>query len=758
MWSVMAMVTFVKEVFGARAEEFLNRYSLAGRIGGLAFGPIVALVIFLIYTSYGAYKDYQQNVQIERLAEISKLVGNAIHETQKERGLSAAFIGAEGSEKTENLLREQWVLTDQSIEKLSQALSGDLDAYGASFVTTADAAIDALGEYQEVRDFVLNVDFRAFKREVERREALLYVERTALTPLVPLSEEAGARYMTLEGDLAALVDQMLGLASSAEMSAKLSSLSALLKVKEMSANERALVVTAFSDGLFTPESYSEFLRLKGAQDTFLTVFYSTATTANKEAYENTVTGDAIIDAEDVRIFITDMEGGDMTGSGYTGLEWYDMSTRKINLIKSVEDIITANIVADANDKAMAAFTKVLIFGIVAIVVALLAVFVFIVSKSISRPLALMNETMLSLADGDLDVEVPCLSYGSEVGQMASAVDSFKQGQIERLRLEAEAKEAEKVTRRREEEQRLESEKAKQAEQQRELEAARRREARAEKLESRIAEFDQSILQKMRSFNTAITEMEEAAVTLSDTAKQTEAQSVAAASGASEASQNVQTVAAASEEMASTVAGINEQMNHSTQITGQAMDTIDSTAQIAIELQSSSQNIGNVIDLINEIAEQTNLLALNATIEAARAGDAGKGFAVVASEVKELSNQTSSATNDISEHIKRLQEISKNVVTSVEKTREALKENSEVAINVTGAVEQQALATQEISQNIQQVASGTADASGQITQVQGGAATVLRSSEQVQVSSASLAGDSEELKSTIEGFLSDIREI
>ncbi|MBQ0720449.1 MAG: nitrate- and nitrite sensing domain-containing protein [Gammaproteobacteria bacterium] len=752
------MLGSLKNIFGAGAEEFLNRYSLAGRIGGLAFAPILALVMFLVFNSYGAYQDYQQNVRIERLAEISKLVGNAIHETQKERGLSAAFIGKEGSEDTVKFLKEQWLVTDDSVGNLSAALNNDLSAYGDSFVTTADAAREALGRFKETRDFVLNIDFRAFNREVSRREALLYVERNVLTPLVPLADNAGVRFASIESDLAALIEQMLGLASSAEMSAKLSSLSTLLKVKEMSANERALVVTAFSDGLFTPESYSEFLRLKGAQDTFLTVFHSSATAANNEAYDNTVTGEAVVDAEDVRIFITDMEGGDMTGSGYSGLEWYEMSTRKINLIKSVEDIVTADIVTDASDKASGAFIEVLIFGIVAAVVALLAFFVFIVSRSISKPLSMMNEAMLSLADGDMAVEVPCLGYGSEVGQMASAVDNFKQGRIERLRLEEDAQEAEKIARQREEEQRIEAEKAKQVEQERELETSRRRQARAEKLESRIAEFDQSILQKIGSFNTAIAEMEQAAVTLSDTAKQTETQSVAAASGASEASQNVQTVAAASEEMASTVAGINEQMNHSSKITGQAMDTIDSTAQIAVELQSSSKNIGNVIDLINEIAEQTNLLALNATIEAARAGDAGKGFAVVASEVKELSNQTSSATNDISEHIKRLQEISANVVNSVDKTRDALKENTEVALNVTGAVEQQALATQEISQNIQQVATGTADASNQITQVQGGAATVLRSSEQVQVSSASLAGDSRELKSTIEEFLSDIREI
>ncbi len=752
------MLEFLKNLFGAGAEEFLNRYSLAGRIGGLAFAPILALVMFLIFNSYGAYQDYQRNVQIERLAEMSKLVGNAIHETQKERGLSAVFIGEEGKEDKKELLSAQWLLTDQSVESLDAVLSGDLRAYGDSFAELASTAKETLGHFKEVRDFVLTIDFRAFKREVTRRAALNYVDRNVLVPLVPLADEAGLQFAKIEGDLAALVDQMVGLASSAEMSGKLSSLATLLKVKEMAANERALVVTAFSDGLFTAETYSEFLRLKGAQDTFLTVYYSTATTDNDEAYANTVTGDAVVDAEDVRIFITDMEGGDMSGSGYTGLEWYEMSTRKINLIKSVVDSVSTDIVSDASHRASSAFLSVLIFGIVAVVVALLTFFIFIVSRSISKPLGLMNEAMLSLADGDMTVEVPCLGYGSEVGQMASAVDNFKQGRIARQRLEEEAKVAEEAQRKREEQQRIETENAKQAEQERELETSRRRQARADKLEARIAEFDESILQKIGSFNAAISEMEQAAVTLSDTAKQTEIQSVAAATGASEASQNVQTVAAASEQMASTVAGINEQMNHSSQITGQAMDTIDSTAQIAVELQSSSQNIGNVIDLINEIAEQTNLLALNATIEAARAGDAGKGFAVVASEVKELSNQTSSATNDISEHIKRLQEISANVVTSVDKTRDALKENSEVALNVTGAVEQQALATQEISQNIQQVATGTADASSQITQVQGGAATVLRSSEQVQVSSGSLAGDSRELKSTIEEFLSDIRQI
>ena len=76
-------------------------------------------------------------------------------------------------------------------------------------------------------------------------------------------------------------------------------------------------------------------------------------------------------------------------------------------------------------------------------------------------------------------------------------------------------------------------------------------------------------------------------------------------------------------------------------------TANDTQEKVQGLSLAANQIGEVVQLINDIAEQTNLLALNATIEAARAGDAGKWFAVVASEVKSLANQTTQATESIS---------------------------------------------------------------------------------------------------------------
>ena len=90
-----------------------------------------------------------------------------------------------------------------------------------------------------------------------------------------------------------------------------------------------------------------------------------------------------------------------------------------------------------------------------------------------------------------------------------------------------------------------------------------------------------------------------------------------------------------------------------------------------ELTGASNQIEQILNVIEDIAEQTNLLALNATIEAARAGEAGKGFAVVASEVKNLANQSSKATEDIAQRIQALKEGMNNVSKTMDKSRDAV---------------------------------------------------------------------------------------
>ena len=172
--------------------------------------------------------------------------------------------------------------------------------------------------------------------------------------------------------------------------------------------------------------------------------------------------------------------------------------------------------------------------------------------------------------------------------------------------------------------------------------------------------------------------------------------------------NVQSVAAASEEMNASIGEISKNMNLSKFAVDEIVAKTSLTDTAGKALVNSAQSMESVVNLIREIAGQVNLLALNATIEAARAGDAGKGFAVVAAEVKNLATQTSKATDDIAQRISEMQEASKNVTGSVAAISSTTQSVSEYVNSVASAIEEQSAVTREISANLQRVSTGVSD--------------------------------------------------
>lgn len=178
------------------------------------------------------------------------------------------------------------------------------------------------------------------------------------------------------------------------------------------------------------------------------------------------------------------------------------------------------------------------------------------------------------------------------------------------------------------------------------------------------------------------------------------QSESAASASEEATGNVETVAAAGEELAVSTQGISDQLSTAQEISEQAVSRVQRANEIMSSLSASTQQIGEVVNMISDIADQTNLLALNATIEAARAGEMGKGFAVVANEVKALANQSTKATDQINDQINGVQAATREAVTAIDTIAEVISQMSDISGSIAMSVNEQTSVTREISENMQ----------------------------------------------------------
>ncbi len=369
-----------------------------------------------------------------------------------------------------------------------------------------------------------------------------------------------------------------------------------------------------------------------------------------------------------------------------------------------------------------------------LLLALVAALGVVFARTITNPVSRMTSAMAALAGGDTETEIPATDRADEIGEMADAVQVFKENMIKADKLAQE----QEAARQRQEEERKDKER------------------RAELISKRTAEFDSTANKVIADVASAATQMKDSAQSMSEVADSAGKQALTVSSASEQASANVQTVASAAEELTSTIGEINVQINQSMTLISKAADDAQHTNNKVVGLDQAAQRIGEVLALITDIADQTNLLALNATIEAARAGEAGKGFAVVASEVKNLANQTAKATEEISQQIGGIQEATGETVEAITGFTEIIDNVKEVSSAIAAAVEEQSAATQEIARNVEQAARGTQEVSVNISTVTSATQeTGSKSTELLDVAKA-LNEQSESLRSEIGTFLQDVK--
>ncbi|AXS39199.1 HAMP domain-containing methyl-accepting chemotaxis protein [Breoghania sp. L-A4] len=368
-------------------------------------------------------------------------------------------------------------------------------------------------------------------------------------------------------------------------------------------------------------------------------------------------------------------------------------------------------------------TGALIIGVFTILAAA-AAGAFLV-RGMLAPLSRATASIEEVAEGNYDTDIEVAERSDEIGQIGKALIVLRDGARERRQLAAE----------------------------RVADA----DARAERIRERekiVVAFQDTVKGLLASVGTNMESMQSTASSLTRLASDTSSRTSDAARASESASQNVQTVASASEELSASITEISGQISKTTEIVDRATRGARASNEKIASLAQAASKIGEVVGLIQDIAEQTNLLALNATIEAARAGEMGKGFAVVAAEVKELANQTSKATDEIGSQIAAIQGSTGEAVDVIQEIAQIMEEVNSYTSAIAAAVEEQGAATNEISRNVQQAAQGTDEVSTNVANVNAAVDETSNAAVKVDEAATEVARDTDRLRGTIERFIKD----
>ncbi|MBL1240889.1 MAG: methyl-accepting chemotaxis protein [OCS116 cluster bacterium] len=575
----------------------------------------------------------------------------------------------------------------------------------------------------EKQNQTFNTALNALVTETSKLDALrIQVDKLS----IPLGQ-AIAYFTNLNAQNIEFIDYIGNQSVDASVTSRFIAYTSFLQSKERAGIERAVASGQVASGKFSDKTFAKFKRLIIVQEIYNRVFLTQATPSQIELFNETMNSQTVQTVQGMRDVIL---AGGLTGefNGLTGEKWFTAITKKINLLKAIENNLSQSLLEAISELETQSANNMWVVGGAAIFCLILVGWLsFAIISSISNSFALIISRMDALAHGDLDVELPEIA-NNEIGQMLKSVQLFKDSAIEKQNLEQD-----------------------QANDKQKAELDKR-----EMMNQLANDFDANLGGIVETVAQASQDLETTAESMSSISKITSENAENVSSASNVANSNVQSVAAASEEMSHSIAEINAHVTSASQASKDAVTEVGKTSVEMKLLAKTVEKIGGVVTLISSIAEQTNLLALNATIESARAGEAGRGFAVVAAEVKDLASKTSAATEEISLHIHDIERVANQAILSMDGIENAIGKVEDISSTITHAMVEQAKATAEISENAQLAAQGTREVSDNISEVTDASGRANSASQEVMKSARELIAQSDLLKFEVKKFTEEVR--
>ena len=669
----------------------LNNLTITKRVALGILIPMIGLVILGAVATWEAYRNYKSMVFLGYVSETINELAALTHNLQVERGQTAIFIGS-GATVPQQALLDARKATNMEKARLHEVLEHVKQV-------EATQMADELAELEaEIGEFV---DYR---NRIDAGSVTLGAAMSQYSKTIAHIIEIGfhASKMANNAELALETVAMLDLA----------------EAKEFAGQERGLVAGLISAGAVSADAVVKLEKSIGKQETLIDNFIHNQPLRYQDMFKKKL---ADIDTTQLDEYRNTLLKAATNGEQVEldAKTWFAVATNRIVKLREIE-METGKIIQAGAAKVSDGFlTEMIIVASISVVVLLLAVIGgYFIARSISTAVRGTSNEMEALANGDVEVEISQLGKTTELGVMADALQTFKENALRKIEMEKEADEE----RERAKASRIAIEQAKDKHN-KEVETvvqslgnALQRLADGDLSKNISTEYAEEFQQLKNDFGHSITKLSAALNEISDStteignnshelrraaddlAMRTEQQAAAL----EQTSAALEEITATVKESADRASEARTKASQAKESTNKSGDVVKDAVEAMGRIESASEEISQIIGVIDDIAFQTNLLALNAGVEAARAGEAGKGFAVVAQEVRELAQRSANAAKEIKDLITNSGVEVSNGVSLVQATGEALQQIS-VEVN-------------EIDEHVQSIARAAAEQSAGLTDI------------------------------------------